>query len=319
MDPTISLSVTYRGTTYPVSIASDSPLESLHTTLEELTSVPSSLQKLLYKSKNSKLSSDGEITIAQAGLKDGMKIQMLGTTTEELGSLKATEAQEQKRDRILRERALKAPTKVRSTASGNSSTLSFRFHQLAPLPHLPNPPAALALLTRLSEDPAIRHVMQAHQFSVGLLTELAPHEHPDKLGLNVNHGEAIKLRIRTNAYDGFRNYNEIRRVLCHELAHNVFSEHGEDFKTLNSTLNREVAEYERSVVRGTNRLVERGDVHDPVEAEAEAHVHVLGGMMNLSSSSSSESPEERRRRILDATIARLKKEDEEIDNSCGTG
>lgn len=112
MDQTISLSITYRGSIYPVSISPDSPLESLHAILEELTSVPSSLQKLLYKGKNSRASSDGEITVEHAGLKDGMKIQMLGTTTQELGSLKATEAQEQKRDRILRERALKAPTKV---------------------------------------------------------------------------------------------------------------------------------------------------------------------------------------------------------------
>jgi len=67
--------------------------------------------------------------------------------------------------------------------------------------------------------------MLTHQLSVGLLTELAPHEHPELLGLNVNAGQAIKLRLRTNQYDGFRSYNEIRRVLCHELAHNVWGEH----------------------------------------------------------------------------------------------
>lgn len=78
--------------------------------------------------------------------------------------------------------------------------------------------------------------MQQRKFSVGLLTELAPHEHPDKLGLNANRGEAIKLRLRTNAYDGFRNYNETRRVLCHELAHNVFSDHDEDVRPLFSTV-----------------------------------------------------------------------------------
>ncbi len=44
--------------------------------------------------------------------------------------------------------------------------------------------------------------MLTHQFSVGLLTELAPHEHPELLGLNVTAGEAIKLRLRTNQYDG---------------------------------------------------------------------------------------------------------------------
>jgi hypothetical protein len=104
--------------------------------------------------------------------------------------------------------------------------------------------------------------MRSHEYSVGLLTELAPHEHPDLLGLNVNAGQSILLRVRTNAYDGFRSYGELRRVLCHELTHNVYGGHGDDvsrsiitspnpkltskkspqFKTLNSQLNREVAE-----------------------------------------------------------------------------
>ena len=67
--------------------------------------------------------------------------------------------------------------------------------------------------------------MNSHRFSVGLLTELAPHEHPGLLGLNVNGGESIKLRIRTDGYDGFRSYEEIRKVLCHELTHNVWDDH----------------------------------------------------------------------------------------------
>ncbi len=70
--------------------------------------------------------------------------------------------------------------------------------------------------------------MRKHEFSVGLLTELAPHEHPDLLGLNENAGQSIKLRIRTNAYDGFRLYKDVRKVLCHELTHNVWSNHDND-------------------------------------------------------------------------------------------
>ena len=69
--------------------------------------------------------------------------------------------------------------------------------------------------------------MQEHKFAVGTLTELAPHEHPNLLGLNKNAGEAILLRLRTDAYDGFRLYADIRRVLCHELTHNVWGNHGD--------------------------------------------------------------------------------------------
>jgi hypothetical protein len=72
--------------------------------------------------------------------------------------------------------------------------------------------------------------MQKHQFSVGVLTELAPQEHPELLGLNVNSGLAIKLRLRTDMHDGFRLYKEIRRVLCHELSHNVWRDHGDNVR-----------------------------------------------------------------------------------------
>lgn len=67
--------------------------------------------------------------------------------------------------------------------------------------------------------------MSLHRFSIGLLTELAPHEYPNLLGLNENKGEVIKLRVRTDRYDGVRKYGDVRRVLCHELAHCVWGEH----------------------------------------------------------------------------------------------
>jgi hypothetical protein len=122
---------------------------------------------------------------------------------------------------------------VRSTASSSSaSTLSYRFHTISPLPHLPHPAEAQRLLERLASDLAIVHIMQSHQYTVGLLSELAPHEHPDKLGVNVNRGQEIRLRIRTDRYDGFRIYSEVRRVLCHELTHNVWGDHDDNVCSL---------------------------------------------------------------------------------------
>jgi len=190
---------------------------------------------------------------------------------------------------------------------------------LEPLAHLPNPTSALEL-----------------QLSVGVLTELAPHEHPNLLGLNLNAGQAIKLRLRTNQYDGFRVYSDIRRVLCHELAHNVWSDHDNNvrftqstddpssylpapkFKELNSKLNREVAEFERRVRDGAHTLAGAEDVYEPVPGleAAEVQAHVLGG--SGPASSSDESVEERRRRVLDAAMNRLREEEQEIEDSCGT-
>ena len=105
----IHLTFTHRGTAHPLSLLPDSTLAYLHERLEELTSVPPENQKLLYKGKRT-VSSDA--TITEAGLKDGMKVQLIGPTAEELGGLKTTESEHQRKERILRERAQRAPVKV---------------------------------------------------------------------------------------------------------------------------------------------------------------------------------------------------------------
>ncbi|KAI1791839.1 WLM-domain-containing protein [Ganoderma leucocontextum] len=320
-NPSISLAFTHRGTTYPLSLLPDATLAYLHDRLEELTSVPPENQKLLYKGKKAV---GNYARISEAGLKDGMKVQLIGPTPDELGGLKATESEHQRKERILRERAQKAPVKARSTgpSSLTSSDSRYTFNRIEPLPHLPNPDAARALLTKLAGDPAIRHVMGKHQFAVGVLTELAPHEQPHLLGLNVNAGQAIKLRLRTDAYDGFRLYAEVRRVLCHELTHNVWGEHDNNFKELNSTLNKEVAEFERAQAAGTHHLGPGAGFSAPHSAlEAEAHEYVVGGAYALGgvgTSSPGDSPEERRRKVLEATMNRLRKEEEELEDRCGT-
>ena len=107
--PLISFTVTHRGTPYSLSLLPDSTLSSLHAQLEELTSVPPSLQKLLYKGKKT-LGDD--VSIVQVGIRDGLKVQMLGSTPQEISGLKVVEDEQQNRNRIMRERALKAPVKV---------------------------------------------------------------------------------------------------------------------------------------------------------------------------------------------------------------
>ncbi|KAM0787615.1 hypothetical protein ACM66B_003681 [Microbotryomycetes sp. NB124-2] len=101
-----------------------------------------------------------------------------------------------------------------------------------------------AMLKRLSEDEAVRDVMKRHRFVVGTLTELHPLLQPTLLGLNRNAGEEICLRLLTDDLTGTRSYLDVRKVLLHELSHNKFGPHDDDFKTLNSLLNRQVAEFE---------------------------------------------------------------------------
>ena len=40
-------------------------------------------------------------------------------------------------------------------------------------------------------------------------------------GVNINAGQEISLRLRTDDLRGFRRYDSIRQTLCHELAHMV--------------------------------------------------------------------------------------------------
>ena len=89
------------------------------------------------------------------------------------------------------------------------------------------------------------------------------------------------------------------------------------FKELNSKLNREVADFEISVTEGTHYLSDPSDIYQPSAELPVAHTHVLGG--TGSGSSSGESAEERRSKVLEATMNRLLRIEEDIEHSCGTG
>ena len=67
-------------------------------------------------------------------------------------------------------------------------------------------------------------------------------------------------------------------------------------------------------MRNTHQLGSE-DIYQPEELEAEAKAYILGGDTTLNGH---ESVEERRQRILKATTKRLKKEAEELEDSCGT-
>ncbi len=109
-DSTISLNFTYRGASFPLMLSSATTLGEMQSELEELTSVPPSLQKLLYKGKNIAQNRESDARISSLGLRAASKIQLLGITSAELSGLQATETEQHRIDRILRERALKTPT-----------------------------------------------------------------------------------------------------------------------------------------------------------------------------------------------------------------
>ncbi|KAK3684220.1 WLM domain-containing protein [Podospora appendiculata] len=159
--------------------------------------------------------------------------------------------------RRARRRALKSHSTPRRQPQVHSlGSPQYTFHSIRPLQHLPNPARSQAFLERLAADPGIVATMRKHKFSVTLLTEMDPSEYTESthegttriLGLNRNQGEVIELRLRTDAFDGYRDYRTIRMTLCHELAHNVHGPHDRNFWDLCHTIEREVvaADYTRS-------------------------------------------------------------------------
>lgn len=107
----INIQISHRGSNYPITLPSDATLVGLRSSIAELTNVPPTNQKLLYKGK--KASHGDDTTLADAGFKDGFKLQMLGNTDEELGGLRKVEDEQKRVERIMQERQAKGTVKVR--------------------------------------------------------------------------------------------------------------------------------------------------------------------------------------------------------------
>ncbi|KAL9104445.1 MAG: hypothetical protein Q9163_000597 [Psora crenata] len=154
---------------------------------------------------------------------------------------------------------------------------TYTFHTIIPLSYLPNPSRSQIFLERLRDDPGIKAAMVKHKFSVGVLTEMNPAEHTTHesrtLGLNRNRGEVIELRLRTDAYDGYRDYKVIRDTLCHELAHNVFGEHDRNFWDLTKSIETEVRQNDW---KSGGQALSNEVFYDPEDREGSGG-HVDGG------------------------------------------
>ena len=144
-----------------------------------------------------------------------------------------------------RERRRQLPSERNVATSSESLFAEFRPWQPKNLSLVPPLSEALKLLQTIATDAGILGVMKKHRWKVGVLSELPPEGYVGVspvcvLGYNRNAGQEISLRLRTDDLRGFRRYDRIRETLIHELAHNVFSEHDNNFKELNSRLKREV-------------------------------------------------------------------------------
>lgn len=161
--------------------------------------------------------------------------------------------------------------------------------------------------------------MSTHKFSVGVLTEMDPAQHTTHesrtLGLNRNQGEVIELRLRTDAYDGYRDYKIIRKTLCHELAHNVFGEHDRNFWDLTHQIEREV---ERGDWKSGGRALTNEVFYDPGEEEVDGGGWT-GGEFVLGGVGGNGAGLNRREAMAKAAEERIKRQKEAGDGSAGGG
>ena len=232
----------------------DLPFYDENATIQDLSDqvaedlrIPPANQKFLITPKTGLLKPPFKDPTLQLRQLQEKKIVLMGATTAEVEELES-DISERKARMERRRGALKAGRKVKAEKYRDSKKVQdearYTFHTIRPLAYLPNPEKSERCLERLRDDAGIKASMRKHGFSVGLLTEMNPAEHTTHesktLGLNRNRGEVIELRLRTDAYDGYRDYKVIRHTLCHELAHNVWGDHDRNFWNLCKEIEKEV-------------------------------------------------------------------------------
>lgn len=222
-------------------------LQDLSDTIATTLHIPPSNQKLLITPKTGLLKppfKDPSLLLSTLLEK---KIVLMGATSTEVAELESDISANHARLARRRE-ALSAARKLKPNKTRDWKKVQdearYTFHTIRPLAYLPQPEKSQRFLERLRDDAGIKASMRKHGFSVGLLTEMNPAEHTTHesktLGLNRNRGEVIELRLRTDSYDGYRDYKVIRKTLCHELAHNVWGPHDNNFWDLCKEIEKEV-------------------------------------------------------------------------------
>lgn len=91
----------------------------------------------------------------------------------------------------------------------------------------PGSEEALEMITRAGRF--VQPIMKSHGFKVGTLCEMYPKQN-DLLGLNVNRGQKVCLRLRQHYDDKtFLPFEHIMGTLLHELCHNKHAPHNAQF------------------------------------------------------------------------------------------
>ena len=305
----LSITISHHGKTHTFTFSNpEATLTDLTQQISERFSIPAEHQKFMISPKVGLLKPpypDPNLPLHTIASK---RIQLLAPLPSDLASL----APPPTRPKSTLKTAKPARTIDHRKAHND---ITYTFHKLIPLNYLPNPERSLRFLERLRDDAGIKSAMAKHKFAVGILTEMNPAEHTTHesktLGLNRNHGEVIELRLRTDSYDGYRDYKTIRHTLCHELAHNVHGDHDRKFWDLMKIIEADVKKGDWT--RG-GQTVGHEEFYNPDDQGAGDHIDgggwqggdfVLGG-----SSASASSGLSRREAMAKAAEERMRKQKE---------
>ena len=268
----IETTFVYHGTPHTFNFHPNSTVADLSTRISSELFIPTTNQKFLITPKLGILKPPFAQSPPLSALKS-KKIVLLASTPAELASLAPPHPSPRPTNSTIKPVSL---YRHRDWQKAQKEA-TYTFQTILPLSYLPGPERSQKFLERLRDDPGIKASMRKHKFSVGVLTEMNPAEHTTHesrtLGLNRNRGEVIELRLRTDAYDGYRDYKIIRDTLCHELAHNVFGDHDRNFWDLCKSIEKEVREADW---KHGGQAISNEVFYDPEESEGSGG-HVDGG------------------------------------------
>jgi WLM domain len=272
----MDLTIHFHGQPTTLQVPRQTTISNLSTAIQDSLSIEQSKQKIMISPKPGMLKYPFPDTLLEEVVGPRTKITLFGSTNKEITDLNNSISKVSLPLRGGRTARNAKPSKYRDWKKIQEES-TYIFHSIKPLPYLSNPERSTRFLERLANDPGIKASMRKHKFSVGLLTEMNPAEHTTQesrtLGLNRNRGEVIELRLRTDAYDGYRDYKVIRKTLCHELSHNVWGEHDRNFWDLTNQIEKEV---ERADWKHGGHQLTQGEFYNP-EDHGEDAEHLDGG------------------------------------------
>ncbi|CAI5734658.1 unnamed protein product [Peronospora farinosa] len=253
----MTLNVHYKGRIHPVLVSNETlpTIDELQRAIELELGVYTDAQRLFQKHRRVNCS---DVSRLLSDVCDCTATLFLisGASKAQIEEMNATQ------DAVQRELSIRENRRVMDISKRNQGlqardaiSMRYRFHAIEPLRNFQDKEKAQEILEKLANDRGILAVLAKHKWSVGVLAEMSPDgkvgvDPVCVLGLNQNKGQKILLRLRTDDLLGFRKYLSIKKVLFHELSHNVHSEHDHKFYQLMRQVEKECNELDWTISGG---------------------------------------------------------------------